>query len=181
MQPLEIRPTAQETHFDMEDLFDVLYQDLRRLARGVRRRQGRPPTPVTTALVHEAYLKLGRSRPGPVDRNHFFALAARAMRFVLRDAARSRGRLRRGGDLERVPLGDVGIEPRHFDVQVLALDRAFEALAEARPRLARVVELRFYAGLSLAETAELLGVSTMTVERDWTKARALLARAIEQH
>ena len=178
MEYLETRSDPLPPHLELEDLFDSLYQDLRRLARSLRRRQVGPPTLVTTALVHEAYVKLEQNRPGVVGRRHFFALAARAMRFVLRDEARARGRLRRGGGLERVALEEAAAEPERFDAQILALDRAFEALAQARPRLARVVEYRFYAGLSLAETAELLEVSTMTVKRDWTKARALLARAL---
>ncbi len=154
--------------------FGAVYDELRGLAHRMLRRQGAGETLQTTALVHEAYLKLDGT--ASADRVHFFALAARAMRFILVDHARARRALKRGG------LG-VTFGPAHdvADVraeEVLALDEALDRLARERPRLARVVELRYFGGLTFEETAEAAGLSVRTVKRDWDLARAWLHRAI---
>lgn len=159
-------------------LFEMVYDELRRLARSVRRR-GAPETVNTTALVHEAYVKLTPSKAlSWKDRSHFFGVAARAMRQVLTNAAEMRSAKKRGG-------GEVALsfdERRHgmsvSPDQMLDLNRALEQLETANPRQVRVVECRFYAGLSVEETAEVLGVSEPTVKRDWRFARAWLESAL---
>lgn len=160
---------------DAAPAFDAVYDELRRLAAAMLRRHTPGDTLNTTALVHEAYLKLGDGS-GAADRAHFFALAARAMRFILVDHARARHAAKRGG--HRVTLG-----PAH-DVadlradEVLALDEALSRLAAERERLAETVELRFFGGLTHDEVAEARGVSVRTAKRDWELARAWLHRAI---
>ncbi len=155
--------------------FDAVYDELRHLAGAMLRRHTSGQTLDTTALVHEAYLKLGTGAAA-TDRAHFFALAARAMRFILVDHARARHAAKRGG--YRVTLG-----PAH-DVadlradEVLALDEALVRLADAHARLAETVELRFFGGLTHEDVAEARGVSVRTAKRDWELARAWLHRAI---
>ncbi|GJG89492.1 DNA-directed RNA polymerase sigma-70 factor [Gemmatimonadetes bacterium T265] len=158
-------------------LYTRVYDELRRLARRVR--AGRAgATLSTTALVHEAYFKLRPGRAGTwEDRAHFFGVAARAMRDVLVDAARRRAADKRGGGAF-VTLGTAdAAQPTRAD-EVVALDEALTRLAAVDPRRARVVEFRFFAGLTAAESAEVLGVSVPTVERDWRAARAWLAKAL---
>lgn len=157
-----------------------VYDELRRLAR--RQLRSGPPgaTLSATALVHEVYLKLARSDGAPPrDRAHLLALAARAMRQILVDAARRRAAGKRGGATPPSTLDDEvhGAEPRL--AEVLAVDDALDALSRLDPRLGRLVELRFFAGLSVEETAAVLGVSDRTVKRDWRKARAYLFHALE--
>lgn len=153
----------------------LVYDELRRIASH-RRPHGAPDSMLdTTALVHEAYLKLfDRTALAFEDRQHFFAVAAMAMRQIVVDAARQHGSLKRGGGLQRVDLEShvVGVHDRAEEI--LAIDQALAQLAELDPRLARVVELRFFAGLSEEEIAEALGRDVRTVRRDWRKARALL-------
>jgi RNA polymerase sigma factor (TIGR02999 family) len=159
----------------LDALLPLVYQELHRMA-GLRRPRGHPdPTINTTGLVHEAYLKLfGHSRLAVSDREHFFAVAAMAMRQIVVDHARAKGSLKRGGDARRVDLDSqwVGIEDRADEI--LAVDQALARLAEVEPRLVRVVELRFFAGLTEEEIAEVLDRDARTVRRDWRKARALL-------
>jgi RNA polymerase sigma factor (TIGR02999 family) len=153
--------------------FEALYDELHALAHRQVRRSRPGATLSTTALLHEAYLKLeGVDRVA--GREHFFALAARAMRQVLVDHARERAAQKRGGGKIVVTLG--GDEPAvEADAdELLALDSALSELASVDGRLARVVELRFFAGLSVEETAAALGTSTATVKRDWRAARAFL-------
>jgi RNA polymerase sigma factor (TIGR02999 family) len=155
-------------------LFEVLYDQLRGLAGQVR--QGRAgATMSTTALVHEAYIKLASA--GEVDlqsRLHFFRLAARAMRQVLVDAARRKVADKRGGDVVPVTF-DEALHATPMRVSMfLALDAAIDRLGEVDPRAAQVVECRFFAGLSVEETASALDISARTVKRDWRVARALL-------
>ncbi len=129
----------------------------------------------TTALVHEAYLRLVRiDRLNVRDRTHLLSLAARLMRQVLVDVARKRRSVKRGGDAILVSLSDVSMPGEAPALDVLALDEALGELTIVDPRLSRVVDLKFFAGLSIGEAAEALGVSTATVERDWTVARAWL-------
>jgi RNA polymerase sigma factor (TIGR02999 family) len=164
----------------LEQRFAQVYQELRRLAHAVR--GGRAgETLNTTALVHEAYLKL--SVAGTVDiksKAHFFALAARAMRQILLDAARSRVAEKRGGGaVTTVALAeDLAATPLR-PAELIALDEALGRLEAMDPRRARVVEQRIFAGLTADETAEVLGVSRPTVERDWRAARAWLAVELE--
>jgi RNA polymerase sigma factor (TIGR02999 family) len=157
----------------MGGIMDALYAELRALAARRMRVENRHHTLQPTALVNEAYLRLMR---GPVvinDRRHFFALAAGAMRHVLCDHARQKYAGKRGGRMDRVTLGLApGVEP--LDVDVLALDEALTALSKLDPRAAQVVELRFFGGLTLQETARVLGISVATAKNDWAHAKAWL-------
>lgn len=156
----------------LDRLLPIVYDELRRLARG--RLGGRSATISTTELVHEAYLKLVASdRLTLQDRRHFYAVAATAMRQVLVDRARRRNADKRGGGAVHVELDDRAFVEDRVD-DVLSLERAFLRLQEVDARLARVVELRFYVGLSVEEVAELLEIDPRTVKRDWRKARALM-------
>ena len=160
-------------------LVPLVYDDLRLLAKAQLRGEGAGHTLSTTALVHEAYLRLAeREKLTPGDRRHFFAIAAQAMRRVLVDYARTRKRKKRGaGD---VPLSLDGNEFLSADAadELVSMDEALERLAKANERAARVVEQRFFAGLTLEETADVLGVSMKTVQRDWMLARAWLRKEI---
>jgi len=157
------------------DQFALIYDRLRRLAHKIREGGG-GETLVTTALVHEAYLKLASSRELKVaSREHFLAIAARAMRQIVVDAARRRRAGKRGGAQVAVTL-DEAIAPAPMDTEsVLALDEALARLEEIDPRRARIVEHRLFAGLTPEETAAVLGISRATVDRDWRAARAWLA------
>jgi RNA polymerase sigma factor (TIGR02999 family) len=160
----------------LDALLPHVYAELKRLARAVR--AGRAgETLNTTALVHEAYLKLVPSAGGDWQgRAHFYGVAARAMRQLLVDAARQRARAKRGGGDRPVTLDDGAIAAPERADELLALDEALDRLAALDARQARVVEYRFFAGLTAQETAELLGVSVPTVDRDWRAARAYLRR-----
>ena len=156
-------------------LFILVYNELRRLA-GRQLRRGMSETLTPTALVHETYLKLGaRDGWSARDRVHFFALAARAMRQILVDRARERRRIKRGGGATAVTLGalDDRSDPPPLE-DVLAVDRALSRLEAEDPELARLVEWRFFAGLSVEEIAGALDVSERTVKRQWRSARAIL-------
>jgi len=155
-------------------LIPIVYEELRRVARAHLRNEGADHTLESTALVHEAYLRLvGLERMTLQNRTHFFAMAARLMREILVDHARRKKALKRGGDATIISLHDVA-GPERALVNVLALDEALTDLAVLDQRLCQVIELRFFAGLSVAETMEALGVSSATVERDWTFAKAWL-------
>lgn len=154
-------------------LFAAIYQDLRSRAHHLLR-QTQGATLSTTALVHETYLKLSGSRLDPQDRTHFFYIASRAMRQVLMNAARERNALKRGGDRTRVTLSALTTGEEVELMELLSLDDALVALTAEDERLAQVVELHFFAGLALAEIAELLTLSERTVARDWRAARAIL-------
>lgn len=159
--------------------WDVVYNELRVVAAREMARLGPGQTLQPTALVHEAYLRLAANGSGRwQSRAHFFGAAARAMRNVLVDHARARGRQRRGGDRRRVPISRVTIacEARSFDV--LMLDEALTRLERYDARMGEVVMLRFFAGFTIPETARLIGVSPATVERDWSFARAWLLREV---
>lgn len=156
-------------------LFASVYEELKSLARRQLQLRGRTPTLGATALVHEAYLRLvDQTRVEWNDRGHFFAVAARAMRQIAIDHARRKGADKRGGERSRVPLEDGHVVDETPAVDVLAVHAALEAMAEASPRLVQVVEMLWFAGLSVEETAEALETSPSTVKRDWRKARALL-------
>jgi RNA polymerase sigma factor (TIGR02999 family) len=155
-----------------EELFATLYDDLRRVARVAMQHEPAGQTLEPTALVHEVFLRLTR-RPLPwVDRRHFFAVAALAMRRMLVDHARSRGRRRR--DPAAPSVDSIFIEYENRAIDLLSLDDALRKLEADDERAARVVELRFFGGLSLPHVARTLGVPLRTVERDWQWARAFL-------
>lgn len=163
-----------------DELFAHVYESLKGLAHKVR--SGRSgDTLNTTALVHEAFLKLTASGP-PAWKNeaHFFAIAARAMRQILVDAARRDLALKRGGESKLVSYDDTAYTPPVRPAELLALDAALDRLSLIDRRRAQVVEHRIFAGRSTAETATLLGVSTGTVERDWRAARAWLSTEIAE-
>ncbi len=165
----------------VDRLVPLLYGELRFLARRQLRRQGPNPTLDSTALVHEAYLRLvDRDRAGWRDRSHFLAVAALAMRHILVDRARRRTAVKRGQGAIRVTLaeGHRAADPRAVDL--LAVDQALTALAALNERLARLVEMRFFGGLTEEEIGEVMKLSQRTVRRDWRKARAFLFRALEE-
>lgn len=161
-------------------LVPLLYEELRRLAASYLRKEREGHTLQPTALAHEAYIRLiDQHSVTWQNRAHFMGLAAQAMRRVLADHARRRGAQKRGGDVVRVSLdeGDAAAaNPQAVEIQ--ELDTALEDLAKLEPRQARVVEIRFFGGLSIEEAAEVLGVSPVTVKRDWTLARAWLFREL---
>jgi RNA polymerase sigma factor (TIGR02999 family) len=157
-----------------------VYDQLHRLAEGYFRRQPQGHTLQPTALIHEAYLKLAGQAGGRwKDRTHFLAVAATAMRQILVDHARSRLAGRRGGGRQRITLDEAVLPSTDRDVDLLALDQALERLRGFDQRKARVIELRFFAGLSVEETAAALGVSPITIKRDWSMARAWIERELE--
>ena len=171
-----------------DELVPLVYGQLRRLAGHYLRHEGPGHTLAATALVHEAYLRLvDPSRVGWRGRSHFLAIGARVMRRLLIDHARGRGRQRRGGGWQRVTLADsrlIAESPAPADrgldrEQLLALDGALRQLADLDERQARIVELRFFGGLTGAEIAALLGISRRTVDRDWRFARAWLRRQLD--
>jgi RNA polymerase sigma factor (TIGR02999 family) len=156
-------------------LLPLVYDELRRVARARLRAERPGHTLQATALVHEAYLRLtGPAGASPDTRAQLFAMAARLMREILVDHARKKHARKRGGDVTIVALDDVFEEAVKPPVDVLALDEALTELTALDPRLCRVVELKFFAGLTIDETALALNVSTATVERDWTVAKAWL-------
>ena len=162
------------------ELYDAVYDELRRIARGrlSRNRDGR--TLNTTALVHEAYLRLvDEAQAAANDRSHFFALASRAMRFVLIDYARRRTAMKRGGAQDDVRMDDVQIGVDDRTVDLLALNDALNELFAFNERLGRVVEYRFFGGLTYEEIAEVTSWSVPTIKRDWRRARAWLYRTMQ--
>ena len=161
----------------LDHLTPVIYSELRRRAHNYMKNEGPGRTLQTTALVHEAWIRLVNAPAANwKDRTHFFAIAANVMRHILVDGARGRQREKRGGSSKRVNLDRVAeFSPGH-DRELVAIDDALQALATMDPRKAKVVELRFFGGLSVAETAEVLTVSEDTVIRDWRLARSWLLR-----
>ena len=160
-------------------LIPLLYDELRKIAAALMARERNAPTLQPTALVHEAYLRLlGGEEHDWQSRAHFLGAAAQAMRRILVEHARRRSRLKRGGDRERITLSDGHLQYETQPEDLLALEQALLKL-EARDRdMARVVELRYFGGLSAEETAEVLGTSVRTVHRQWSGARAWLHRAL---
>ena len=165
--------TGQTDLNDSDSLVELLYADLRRVARAERRRASSPSTLQTTALIHEAYLKL-RGSGAWSNRQHFMRAAAQAMRQVLVDAARARLRDKRGGGVATLPLDDIDAAGDTPDELVLQIDDALEKLGQLDERMAHVVECRFFAGYDEEETAQALEVTSRTVRRDWVKAKAWL-------
>jgi RNA polymerase sigma factor (TIGR02999 family) len=160
----------------LDDLMPIVYADLRRVAAGYMRREAAGHALQPTALVHEAYVRLvDQKQVKWRNRAHFFGVAAVLMRRILVDHARRRRAEKRGGDWERVTLaGDEVAADTHKEIDVLALDEALERLAEFDPQQARIVELRYFGGLTIEETAEIVGISAATVVREWTIAKAWL-------
>jgi RNA polymerase sigma factor (TIGR02999 family) len=159
-------------------LFASIYEDLRRRAH--RLRSAPDDTLSTTALVHETYLKLAGSEVAPNDRLHFFAIAARAMRQILVNAARDAAAQKRGGGLAAATLDDAIADFGKDPVDMLMLDQVIDRLGEADARLRQVVELHFFAGLNFAEIGDLLDISERTAMRDWRAARAVLQSAMDE-
>jgi RNA polymerase sigma factor (TIGR02999 family) len=158
-------------------LFPLVYADLRELAR--RQLRGARGTLNTTAVVHEAYLRFaGNEDVAPRDRGHFFALAARAMRQIVIDHARRHLAKKRGGGAPLAPLDDADLAVESQAGELIDLHAALERMEALDARLGRVVELRFFAGLSVEEAAEAMDVSPITVKRDWRKAKAFLYREL---
>lgn len=174
-----IRAARRGDRGAVDQLFTRAYDELRRRARVIRQR-GASETLSTTALVHEAYLKLRPDQELAVeDRAHFTHIVARAMRQVVVDAARQKGARKRGGGLPAVTLEEsVAPAPMRAD-QLLQLEEALQELERLDPRASKVVDCRFFGGLTVEETARALGVSAPTVKRDWRAARAWLTQAIE--
>jgi RNA polymerase sigma factor (TIGR02999 family) len=170
-------------HTEVESqLIQLVYDELRRLARHYRRHLGGGDTLQTTALVHEAYLRLVKiDEVGWRDRAHFFALAAQLMRRILIDAARAHAAIKRGGPDGRIAHPDLDALPAPESdrgSELIALDEKLVELARLDPRRARVIELRVFGGLSHEETAEILGISPQSVMRDWRLAKAWLLREL---
>lgn len=160
-------------------LFPLLYDELREIAHRQLRRERSSHTLSTTALVHEAYERLvDHTRTGWEDRAHFCAVAARAMRHVLVDYARRRSALKRGGGQRPLPLDEGRVAVDEQAELLLSLDQALDRLGALSERLGRVVEMRYFGGMTEEETAEALGVSVRTVRRDWVKAKAWLFREL---
>ena len=179
--------SADQTHHDildrlrsgrreaLDELTALLYDELREIAHRHRRFAGFDASVATTTLVHEAYLKLvDQSRAQWNDRAHFLALAAVAMRHILIDRARARVTAKRGGTSDVVTLDDEAVATEDRPGALLQIDEALDRLAAIDERLARVVEYRFFGGLTHEEIAAALGITVRTVERDWAKARVLL-------
>lgn len=158
-----------------EKLVPLVYDELKRLARGYMRRERPDHTLQTTALVHEAYLKLVRQQTVSwQSRSHFFGIAAQLMRRILIDHARSYLREKRGGAKQVLPLNEALVfSPEHSE-ELVKLDEALDRLAKLDARQSHIVELRFFAGLTVEETAEFLAISPKTVKRDWSVAKAWL-------
>jgi RNA polymerase sigma-70 factor (ECF subfamily) len=179
----------------ISDLMPLVYDELRRIAASYVRNERPGQTLQATALVNEAFVRMAAERTRQFNgRTHFLAIAALSMRQILIQRARARRALKRGGAPARVTLDDervapekirAGFEPsdqdRHKNIDILALDEAMRKLAELDETLARIVELRYFGGLTVEETAEVIGVSPATVKRHWTLARVWLKRALEGH
>jgi RNA polymerase sigma-70 factor, ECF subfamily len=160
------------------DLFLVVFRELRELAAGMLHHERHGHTLQPTALVNEAYLKLQQQRSTAIpDRQQFLAVAATSMRRILVDHARTRGRHKRGAGVQNVPFEDAPGSPQETE-DLVAIDEALDRLSTLDPRMAKVVELRFFAGLDPVETAAALGMSQRTCERDWSMARAWLRREL---
>lgn len=169
-------PEARET---LDRLMPLVYEDLRAIARRQLAMRAGNGTLSTTGLVHEAYLKLAdRARISWQDRGHFYALSALAMRHVLVDRAKARFAQKREGTRQQITLDDALVAAADQPEVLLDLNDAIEWLAQVEPRLAQVVDCRFFGGLGEEEIAEAMGVTTRTVQRDWAKARMLLRRAL---
>jgi RNA polymerase sigma factor (TIGR02999 family) len=163
-----------------DKLVTLVYPELHRIARIHMRREGGPRTLQTSALVNEAYLRLaGSAGQAYHDRDHFFAVSAQIMRRILVDAARERAAVKRGNTPQRVTIDKLELAAPDRDDELVAIDDALQRLEQIDPRKARVVELRFFGGLSVGETSRLLQLSEQSVHRDWRLARAWLTQELK--
>lgn len=166
----------------LDALLPLVYKELRRLAHFQLQKERPDHTLQSAALVHEAYLRLiGLNAPQWESRTHFFAIAAQLMRQILVDYARRHRAAKRGGSVCKLSLEDAKVASRGKDIDIAALDDALSALAKIDPRQSRVVELRFFAGLSLQEISDAMDIAPATVQRDWTAARAWLHREMSRN
>ena len=176
----ERRDERSAPDLNVDALLPLVYQELRRLAASYLRREKPGQTLQPTALVHEAYMRLMKDRPDRwQNRAHFCAIAAHSMRQILIERARARGAAKRGGARPRVTLDEGLVAGENRSIDLLALDEALERLAKLDPEQARLVELRFFGGLTVEETAEAMDISPATVKRHWTVAKAWLTRELE--
>ncbi|HEX5885826.1 MAG TPA: sigma-70 family RNA polymerase sigma factor [Pyrinomonadaceae bacterium] len=164
----------------LERLIPLVYDQLRRIAHRYVRQERNGHTLQTSALVNEAYLRLADQKVVWQNRAHFFAVTARVMRHILIDHARRRRYAKHGGDARQVSLGDAAAMSLERAAELIALEEALDELAQLDQRKSRVVELRYFGGLSLEETAEALNISLMTVRRDWRAAKAWLYRRLKE-
>jgi len=165
----------------LDALVPLVYGELRRIANHYLQAERSDHTLQSTALVHEAYVRLAeQDLPQWQNRAHFFAVAAQLMRQILVDHARSHRASKRGGNVYKMALDEAEEEPLAVDVDIIALDDALKSLGEMDPQQSRVVELKFFGGLSIEDTAEVLGISASTVKRDWITARAWLYRELDR-
>ena len=165
----------------LDALIPLVYAELRRVAHYYLQQERPGHTLQSTALVHEAYARMvQQDLPDWQNRAHFFAVAAQLMRQILVDYARSRAAAKRGAGACRITLGEAELQPGPVNVDVVALDDALSSLAKLDSQQSRVVELRFFGGLSIEETAEALGISPSTVNRDWNTARVWLHRELDR-
>ncbi|HEX8368281.1 MAG TPA: sigma-70 family RNA polymerase sigma factor [Pyrinomonadaceae bacterium] len=166
----------------LDALMPIVYDELRRLAKRYMRRQNPDHTLQTTALVNEAYLRLiDSSRVRWQDRTHFFAISAQLMRRILVDSARAKNSLKRGGEQIQITLDERIEAPFEKETNLVALDEALQKLAKLSERQSQIVELRYFGGLSEEEIAETMKISTRTVRRDWSLARAWLYRELSNN
>ena len=164
---------------EVDQLFAAVYKKLRNLAGHFFQTEPKGNTLQPTALVHEAYMKLvDQTQVDWQGRTHFFAVAAQAMRRILVDHARRRGATKRGGNRHRIALDDNLVIESNHDEDLLALENALTRLTKLDPRQAQMIELRFFGGLSVAEVAKVMGISTRSVEQEWTMVRAWLRREL---
>lgn len=165
----------------LDALLPLVYGELRRIARHYLQKERPGHTLQSTALVNEAYVRMvAQDFPQWQNRAHFFAVAAQLMRQILVDYARSHRASKRGGDVYKVALDEAEERPQSADVDIIALDDALKTLAGLDAQQSRVVELKFFGGLSIDDTAEVLGISASTVKRDWITARAWLYRELDR-
>jgi RNA polymerase sigma factor (TIGR02999 family) len=177
-----LRAWSDGDHEALAKLLPLVYDELHRQAHRCLRGERAGHTLQTTDLIHEAYLKLaGQSEVAWENRTHFFALSAQVMRHILVDYARAKHRAKRGGGAFRLSLSDVTrLAAKEREVDLLALDEALTRLAAIDEQQSRVVELRYFSGLDIDETAAALGISPATVKRDWTTAKAWLGRELKR-
>jgi RNA polymerase sigma-70 factor (ECF subfamily) len=179
--PLDAVVSAGGDQADLDRLVPLVYEELRRLAKRQMRRERPDALLQTTALVHEAYLRLADNKDVRwQSREHFLAVAAQVMRHILVDFARSRLRSKRGSGISDVPLHDTAVMSTSRAEELVAVHRALEGLATVDARKGRVFELRYFGGMSVEETAGALAVSPATVARDWRMAKAWLRREIRE-
>jgi RNA polymerase sigma factor (TIGR02999 family) len=161
----------------LDALIPLVYEELRRIAQHFLQRERPGHTLQSTALVHEAYVRMvGQNLPQWQSRAHFFGIAAQLMRQILVDHARTRQAAKRGGDVFKLSLDESSALPEQKDLDLIALDDALKSLSELDPQQSRIVELRYFAGLTIEDTSEVMGISPATVKRDWATARAWLQR-----